>query len=100
MIWKMFSIQDAKVGTFSPPQFFRSAGEAMRVIGDTLASGESMLSKHPEDFSLFEVGEFDDQTSAIATGAPRSYGTLVQFMPKPRSAPLLDVIEGKRKEAL
>lgn len=55
-----FSVHDTKVGAFMPPFFMRSKGEAVRAFMDNAADGTSQLSKHPEDFALWNIGEFDD----------------------------------------
>lgn len=67
-IRKMFSIRDTKVGTYNAPGYKLTAGEAerdFRTIVNDPKSGP--LHDYPEDFDLFEIGEFDDQTGKIKT---------------------------------
>lgn len=95
MILEVFTLHDSKVGTYSQPFFARSIGEATRIISNTVASGESHLSRNPEDFSLLRLGTFDDASARFECGDPQSFGTLVQFMPKPKGVPpLLAAMEG------
>lgn len=58
----MCSIRDSKVGAFMRPFFVRSVGEAIRVFSDDVngKDAESVLRAHPEDFSLWHFGDFDD----------------------------------------
>lgn len=62
MIIKMFSVYDLKANAFMQPFFFFTAGTAERAIVDQLRDENSSIGRHPEDFSLYELGEFDDTT--------------------------------------
>ncbi|MCD8566431.1 MAG: hypothetical protein LRY36_00605 [Alphaproteobacteria bacterium] len=37
----------------------------MRSFGDAVNDGNSVISQHPEDFTLFEIGDFDPRTGLI-----------------------------------
>jgi len=60
-----FSIKDVAVGAFSQPFYARSRAEAVRMLQDTMATREHQFSKHPQDFGLYRVGEWDDQTGVF-----------------------------------
>lgn len=60
MILKCFSVLDGAVGAYMAPFFMRSVGEAERWFTDAANDQTSSICKHPEDFELFQVGEFDD----------------------------------------
>lgn len=73
---KMLAVHDSKVGAFMQPWFARSIGEAMRTWETVCNEGDSMMAKYPEDHSLFEVGEFDDQDGSMTVlSAPRCLST-------------------------
>lgn len=55
-----FSVYDEAVKAFLPPVFARSHGEMLRSFIDACSSKEHVFVKHPEHYSLFFVGEFDD----------------------------------------
>lgn len=57
---KLFTVRDSRVETFSPPMSMRHVGEAERWCADLVNDGKSIMSKNPEDFALFELGEWDD----------------------------------------
>lgn len=61
-----FSIFDLKVGAFSPPFFVRTRGEAVRSFTDACKDDNLMFKRHPADYRLFFVGEFDDQAGRLA----------------------------------
>lgn len=67
-----FSVYDSAVGTYSPPFFVRAGGLAIRDFRFEIANPESRLSKSPGDYSLFCMGEFDDETATFSLfEAPR-----------------------------
>jgi len=65
MILKMFSIYDRKAEVHQPPLYCHNIGHAMRVFQDVFRTPDSVLSRYPEDFQVFEVGTFDDQSALI-----------------------------------
>lgn len=60
MILKVFSVYDVKAEAYLQPFFMTSKGQAVRGFTDLLNDGQSQFSKHPGDFTLFELGSFDD----------------------------------------
>lgn len=62
---KMFSIRDSKAEVFNPPFFKHTHGEAERDFSVLCKDEKSMPSKFPDDFDLYYVGIYDDQTGKI-----------------------------------
>lgn len=60
MKYKVFSIYDAKAEAHMPPFFFAATGLAIRAFADMANDPSHTVGKHPEDYSLFEIGTFDD----------------------------------------
>lgn len=56
---RAFSVFDAKAQAFLQPFFFASDGQAVRIFSDCVRDPSHAFGKHPEDYSLFRVGEFD-----------------------------------------
>lgn len=67
------AVRDRAVDTFGNPFFVPALGAAIRSFADEINSGsaQSALSKHPEDYDLFELGTFDDSTGLFETGTPK-----------------------------
>lgn len=63
-----FAIRDKQVDAFMPVFFVRAKGEAMRHFIDVCADGKSPMSKHPGDYDLYELFEFDDVTGSVHPG--------------------------------
>lgn len=59
---KVFSIFDVKAKVYSNPFFMPQSGQAMRAFGDLVVDEKSEVCRHPEDYSLFQVGEYDDNS--------------------------------------
>ena len=70
MIQKVFGVRDTKALAFLQPFFSASTGAAVRAFGDAVNEGNSPLSKHPEDYLLYEIGDFDDQTGELIACNP------------------------------
>lgn len=62
---KIFSICDVKAGAFLAPFFQRSSAEALRSFETAVNDPQSTFSRYPTDFTLFELGEFDDASATI-----------------------------------
>lgn len=60
-----FSVLDAKVGLFGRPFFARSQGEAMRSFRDVACDGTHEVGMHPEDYTLYRLGVFDEGTGNL-----------------------------------
>lgn len=52
------AIRDIAAESFAPPMFHRTKGEALRQFQELVNHPDSMIGKHPEDFCLFEIGQY------------------------------------------
>lgn len=72
---KVFSVYDVKAQAYLPPFFLPRTEMATRVFADSANDSTHMFCKHPEDFSLFELGEWDGETSKFdLLTTPKSHG--------------------------
>lgn len=62
---KIFSVHDSKAEAYLAPIYFRTKGEAIRAFETTCQDETSQFHKYPSDFTLVELGEFNETTSAI-----------------------------------
>lgn len=62
---KVFAPFDSKLKVWMNPMFFPHTGQAERVWLDICNQPEAMPSKHPSDFVLYQIGEFDDDTGRL-----------------------------------
>lgn len=80
MKMKMLAVYDSKVEAFMTPMFFQSVGQAMRSFGDAVQNAESEFAKHPEDYVLFEIADFNPSTGSLEVlPAAKSVASGLQF---------------------
>lgn len=64
------SIMDSSVGVYSPPMVFRTKGEAIRSFTDAVKDNNLPFNKHPEDYRLWFLGEWDDNSGLLTPMKP------------------------------
>lgn len=62
---EMYCVYDKKTMFYEAPQYFHNVGHAMRTYGRMFMNERSMVSFSPEDYDIFTVGVFDDQSGKI-----------------------------------
>lgn len=62
---QIFSIYDVKAEIFASPVFYPSTGAAIRAFADAVNKPGNDFNAHPEDFQLFHVGSFDEDTGDV-----------------------------------
>lgn len=67
MALKIFTVNDSKAKAWGMPMILKSSGEAVRSFTDVANDTATMIGKHPEDFALFEIGEYCEQTGVITS---------------------------------
>lgn len=78
---KVFAVFDSKACAYMAPFFLPSKGLAIRAFVDLATRPDSTVTKYPADFTLFELGEFEDSTGIIkALPAPISIGNALEFV--------------------
>lgn len=62
---KVLAVRDTKSETFLSPITVKTIGEAERGFKDEVNNPQSMMCKHPEDFGLYLLGEYDNLTGIL-----------------------------------
>jgi len=65
MIHKIYSVFDSKGESYTPPFFDNAEGRALRTFADCCNDEGHQFGKHPEDYTLFNLGTFCDSTGTI-----------------------------------
>ena len=70
---KVVAIYDRAADAYGVPNFVAAIGSAVRGFGDEVnrVAGDNALYQHPEDFDLYELGEYDDQLARFELLADR-----------------------------
>lgn len=65
MKYNMFSIYDEKAKAYLPPFILPEIGMAIRTFSDCINSRDHQFSKHPQDYTLFKIANFNDDNGQI-----------------------------------
>jgi len=79
MTLKIFTVYDLKSETYLPPFCMRSKGEALRSWQTIVNDDQSNFSKFPADFTLYEIGSFDDNSGELVYYPRISLGSALEF---------------------
>lgn len=81
MLKKVFSVYDSKSESFTPPMINKTKGEALRSFQDEANNENSILHKHAADYTLMEIGEFDElKGQLLPYKANISLGNALEFV--------------------
>lgn len=63
----MVTVRDVKSEVYMRPWFAQTAGAAIRAFSDEVLrdASDNTLSRHPEDYALYEIGLFDDNEGKV-----------------------------------
>ncbi len=70
MLMHVYSFYDTASGSYMRPFVAQADGEATRVFMDLVSDPEHPIGKHPEDYSIFRLGSFNDQSGDIGPEDP------------------------------
>lgn len=86
MLLKMFCVFDSKIGAYMQPFFLRSKGEALRSFTEAVNDPKTSFFKHPGDYTLFEIGEYSEETGkCVSYAVLQSLGTAIEFLKTPEN---------------
>lgn len=61
----IFCVYDAKAEAWGQPFFVQSVGLAKRSFTEAANDAATAICKYAEDFSLWQLGSFDEQTGSL-----------------------------------
>lgn len=65
---QIVATRDIVANLYSAPQFVPTIGQAVRSFGDACQNTQdpnNILAKHPRDFELWHLGEYDDEAGTF-----------------------------------
>lgn len=77
----MFAIYDSAAGYYQDPFTARADGEVLRDLGRMAQDPKAgQLHLHPSDFTLFKIGEYDNNTGVVQMyEAKQNLGTVLEI---------------------
>lgn len=81
MKYQMCVVRDSAANVYGTPIFVPSIGIAVRSFGDEVKRNDekNQMNRHPEDFEMFHVGTYDDNTCAFEAIQPKSIARGVDY---------------------
>ncbi len=77
---KVYTLFDSKVEIYMKPFYLKNKGEALRAFTDIANDKDTNVGKYPEDFTLFEIGEYDEETGHHQSyEAKKPLGTALEY---------------------
>lgn len=70
MIVKVMSVYDVKAQSYKAPFFAIALGLGSRMFADACVDNEIGFKRHPEDYILYHIGEFDDNQGTFQNIVP------------------------------
>lgn len=63
MKYAVCAVKDRAVNAYNRPIYVPTVGVAIRSFTDEVNRKDSELHNHPEDYDLYELGQWDDETA-------------------------------------
>lgn len=80
MRFKVFSVYDCKANAYLPPFFTPTVGMAIRMFSDAVHDEKSQFHKHAGDYTLFQIGEFEDSTAELTFTNHINLGSALEIL--------------------
>jgi len=88
----VFSIYDSKSHIYEKPFYMNHRMEALRAFESTVNDPNTSINKWPEDFTLFELGTYENITGTFELlPTPLSLGVAIQYL---KAQPKIDAAQG------
>lgn len=76
---KIFSVYDSKAEAYLRPFFDLAPGAAKRVFANEVNNPQSSFCQHAADFTLFEIGQWDERSGKIEGQTKINHGNGIEF---------------------
>ena len=79
MKYSIYAVYDVKCEAYMTPFFIGSDAQAIRSFKDAIENPELPFGKHPEDFTLFQIGHFNDHDGEVVGNPPMTLGNALEL---------------------
>lgn len=80
MKYRIYSVYDTAAAIYQRPFVAQTDGEVTRSFSDIATSADHEIGKHPEDYTLFCLGTFNDGTGDIMPLPPVKIATALELV--------------------
>lgn len=99
-ILEIFTVYDSAAAAYITPFFLPNQDMATRSFSDCVNDFGHSFNKHPHDYTLFRIGNFNVSTGIMECDVPQALGNGVTFKRIPSSEPQMDIEEQIQREAM
>lgn len=89
----IYAIYDTASGAYMRPFFVHSDGQAIRAFSDIATDANHDIGKHPEDYTLYRIGTYDDQNGKLHPEDPSSLATAMALVAASRNVNKGELLE-------
>lgn len=91
---KIYTVYDQKSDAYLLPFYMDTDGQATRAFSDLVNDSQHEFGKHPEDYTLFSLGDYNESNAKFSIcETPISMGLAIEFknnsLPKFKTQPKL-----------
>lgn len=87
MILQVFCVYDCKAEAYMQPFFFQGRGQAIRAFTDLANDKSTSVGSHPADYTLFQIGDFNDSSAELGSITHNNLGNALEFVQLPDPVP-------------
>ena len=95
----VYTIFDVAAGAYTRPFYCQSDGQATRMFTDLACDADHEVGKHPEDYSLYRVASWNDNTAEFIPERKECLATALECISNSRQingGDLLDFDKGAK----
>jgi hypothetical protein len=82
----VYTIFDQAAAVYKRPFVAQADGEVLRVFKDMALNKDHEIGAHPEDYTLWRIGTFDDNKAELVAEAKECLATALELVSSARSA--------------
>jgi len=86
----VMTLFDAAAEVYLRPFFVTARGEGIRMFSDLVADAEHPCGRHPEHYTLFVVGEYDQSKGELLPMTPVALGNGLEYRARGSGAARLE----------
>lgn len=84
MQYQLFTLYDLKARIHSNPISAHSVDHFCLNVADAIHNSDQLVAQHPEDYSLYLLGEFDDESGSVTLHTPPKFISTAQAVREDR----------------
>lgn len=76
----IYAVLDVKAQIYSQPHFMQTNGVAIRSFATACEDTNTQFNKYPEDYSLYEIGNYNVETAELSKTTPKQIANASEFV--------------------